>query len=174
MVLDRRGGAGMWFLLGILVVLTIIVALQDTKHALIVKEKTGELWGTVVAAIGAVLFLRSGRARGADRRRAQLELGTLSNSFYEPRRRWLVDGGAVLGGVAGGLWWGASTWGVLWRGMLRGTANRGLLAFETGVVVGILAGGLVGASLGVYAGNVWERGHRRRRMQRAAGEIIRP
>ena len=134
----------MWFLLGILVVLTAIVVLQDTRYALIDTRRTGTLLGWVAAAVASVLVLRSGRGRGANWRRGQLELGTVSNSFYGPRRQSLTDGGAVLGGVAGGLWWGASTWAVLWHGMLRGTANRGLLDFEAAVVVGILAGGVIG------------------------------
>jgi hypothetical protein len=155
----------MWFLLGVLVLLTAVLVAQETRYALIVKQKTGELWGWVTAAIVAVLVLRSGRWRGGDWRRDQLALGTLSNSFYEPRRRALTDGGAVAGGVAGGLWWGISTWAALWRGMLRGTTNRGLLSFEASVVVGILAGGVIGAVLGLFAGNIWERLHRRRRLR---------
>ena len=143
----------------------LIVGLQGTRYAVIDKGKTRELWGSVVAAIGAALVLRSGWGRGREWHRDQLDLGTVSNSFYEPRRQSLIDGGAVLGGVAGGLWWGASTWAVLWRGMLRGTANRGLLDFEAAVVVGILTGGVIGAVLGLFAGSLWERLHRRRRLQ---------
>src|SRR5439155_23110360 len=122
----RFAGPGT-LLLGILFVLTVVGALQDTRYALIEKRKTVELWSWIAASIASVVILRSGRWRGAGWSHGQLSLGTLSNSFYEPRRRWLIDGGAVLGGVAGGLWWGASTWAVLWRGMLRGTANRGVL-----------------------------------------------
>jgi hypothetical protein len=151
--------------LGALVLLTAIVAAQDTRYAVIVKQKTGELWASVIAAIGAVIILRSGIARDGGRLRSQLALGTVSNSYYEPRRRWLTDGGAVIGGVVGALWWGASTWGVLWRAMLRGTTNRGLLSFEMGVLVGVLTGGLVGAVLGLIVGDVWERLHRRRRLR---------
>src|SRR5262245_11357797 len=154
-----------WFMLGALTLLTAIVAAQDTRHAVIVKQKTSELWASVIAAICAVIVLRSGIARDGGWRSSQLALGTISNSYYEPRRRWLTDGGAVLGGVAGGLWWGASTWGVLWRAMLRGTTNRGLLSFEMGVLVGVLTGGLVGAVFGLIVGDVWERLHRRRRLR---------
>jgi hypothetical protein len=156
---------GEWFLIAVLILLATIVVLQDTRHAVIVTQKTKELWAWVAAAICAVLILRSGIGRDAGWRREQLALGTVSNSYYEPRRRWLIDGGAIAGGVAGGLWWGASTWGVLWRGMLRGTTNRGLLSFEMGVVVGVLSGGLVGAVLGLFVGNLWERFHRRRRLR---------
>jgi hypothetical protein len=152
-------------MLGILTVLTAIVAAQGTRYAVIVKQKTGELWGSVIAAICAVVILRSGIARDGGWRSSQLALGTVSNSYYEPRRRWLTDGGAVFGGVAGGLWWGASTWAVLWRAMLRGITNRGLLSFEMGVLVGVLTGGLVGAMLGLIIGDVWERLHRRRRLR---------
>lgn len=152
-------------MLGTLTVLTAIVAAQDTRYAVIVKQKTGELWGSVIAAICAVVILRSGIARDGGWRSSQLALGTVSNSYYEPRRRWLTDGGAVIGGVAGGLWWGASTWAVLWRAMLRGTTNRGLLSFEMGVLVGVLTGGLVGAMLGLIIGDAWERLHRRRRLR---------
>jgi hypothetical protein len=152
-------------MLGMLVVLTAIVAVQDTRHAVIVKQKTGELWGSVIAAVCAVVVLRSGLARDGGWRKSQLALGTVSNSYYEPRRRWLTDGGAVIGGVVGALWWGASTWGVLWRAMLRGTTNRGLLSFEMGVLVGVLSGGLVGAVLGLFVGDIWERLHRRRRLR---------
>lgn len=152
-------------MLGALVLLTAIVAVQGTHYALIVRQKTGELWASVFAAVCAVIVLRSGIARGGGWRSSQLALGTVSNSYYAPRRRWLTDGGAVIGGVAGGLWWGVSTWAVLWRGMLRGTTNRGLLSFEVGVVVGVLAGGLVGAVLGLIVGDVWERLHRRRRLR---------
>jgi hypothetical protein len=154
---------GPWFLIATLVLLATIVALQDTRYALLVRDKRRELWGWVFAAVCSVVVLRSGIARDAGWKREQLALGTLSNSFYEPRRRWITDGGAVMGGVAGGLWWGVTTWAVLWRGMLRGTTNRGLLSFETSVVVGVLCGGLVGAVLGLMAGNFWERSHRRRR-----------
>ncbi len=153
------------FLFAILIALTAVIVLQDTRYALIVKPKTNELWASVVVAIVSVLILRSGVARDAGWRRDQLALGTLSNSYYEPRRRWLIDGGAVLGGVALGLWWGASTWSVLWRGMLRGTTNRGLASFEAAVVVGVLTGGVLGAVLGLLTGNVWERLHRRRRLR---------
>ena len=145
--------------------LTAIVSLQDTRYALLLKQQTRALWSSVVVAIVSVLVLRSGVARDAGWRRDQLALGTLSNSFYEPRRRWLIDGGAVTGGVALGLWWGASTWSVLWRGMERGTTNRGLLSLEMAVVVGVLTGGVLGAVLGLLAGNVWERLHRRRRLR---------
>jgi len=154
---------GTWFLLAAMVLLTTISVLQKTRHALIVRDKALELWYTAIVAVGCVVVLRSGIARDAGWKREQLALGTLSNSYYEPRRRWITDGGAVVGGVAGGLWWGVSTWAVLWRGMLRGTTNRGLLSFETSVVVGVLCGGLVGAVLGLFAGNLWERFHRRRR-----------
>jgi hypothetical protein len=157
--------AGPWILLVVLILLTTIVVLQDTRYAVIVKPKTRELWWTVTAAVVAGAFLRSGIGRDAGWRREQLALGTVSNSYYEPRRRWLTDGGAVICGVAGGLWWGASTWAVLWRGMLRGTTNRGLLSFEMAVVVGVLCGGLVGAVVGLFTGNVWERLHRRRRLR---------
>jgi hypothetical protein len=154
----------MWFLLGILVFLTAVVVLQETRYALIDRRMTNPLWLFVTASILGVLILRSGRGRGGDWRN-QLALGTLSNSFYEPRRRALLDGGAVLGGVTGGLWW--STWAILWRGMLRGSTNRGLLSFEAAVVIGILTGGVIGAVLGLYAGDLWERSHRKRRLRLA-------
>jgi hypothetical protein len=156
----------MWFLLGILIFITAIVILQETRYALIDRRMTNPLWLFVTAAVLGVLILRSGRGRGGNSR-SQLALGTLSNSFYEPRRRALLDGGAVLGGVSGGLWWGASTWAMLWRGMLRGSTNRGLLSFQTSVVIGILTGGVIGAVLGLYAGDLWERSHRKRRLRLA-------
>ncbi len=158
-----RSTAGQWMLLGILAFLVLVLKLQDTKHAVIVAKHTAALWVSVLSALAGVLVLRSGWGVSGARSEKQLEFGTLENSYYQPRRQALVNGGAVLGGVAGGLWWGVQSWLLLFAGMRRHQATRGLWDFEMSVVVGALAGGVVGATLGLIVGHVWEQWHRRRR-----------
>ena len=152
-----------WLSLIAIALLTIIVMVQQTPHALLPPRRETALWGWTAAAVLAVLFLRAGFADDRDWRRAQQELGTLSNSFYEPRRRALTDGGTVLGAVVGALWWGATTWTVLVTGIRHSMPARGLLWHETSLLVGVLAGGLIGAVGGRVVGELWERRHREHR-----------
>ncbi len=154
---------GQWAMLAILVFLVVVLKLQDTKHAVIVARHTGALWVSVLSALAGVIILRSGWAVSEERTEKQLEFGTLQNNFYQPRREALVQGGAVLGGVAGALWWGVQSWVLLFAGMRRHQVTRGLWDFEMSVLVGALAGGVVGATLGVISGHLWERWHRRQR-----------
>jgi len=161
---------GQWLMLGILVFLVVVLALQDTRYAIIVSKHTAALWASVLSALAGVIILRSGWGASEERTDKQLEFGTVENSFYEPRRHGLVQGGAVLGGVAGALWWGMQSWLLLFAGMRRHQATRGLLDFELSVLVGALAGGVVGATLGLVIGQVWEQRHRRKRRERASAK----
>ncbi|HEX7020800.1 MAG TPA: hypothetical protein VF159_12350 [Gemmatimonadaceae bacterium] len=165
---DRRDWTtAAWLSLVAIALLTAIVVLQQTPQALLPPRREAALWGWTTVALLAVLFLRAGLADGSHWRRAQLELGTISNSYYEPRRRALTDGGAVFGAIAGALWWGATTWTVLVTGLRHRMPARGLLWLETSLLVGILAGGLIGAVGGRVLGEVWERRHRQRRRRSA-------
>jgi hypothetical protein len=96
----------------------------------------------------------------------QARLGTLANNFYEPRREALVNGGAIAVGVFCSLWWAAATWAVVFTGMQRGVATRGLFDFLVAALMGALAGGVIGAVLGLAVGHLWEAHHRRRRASR--------
>lgn len=95
---------GQWAMLAMLVFLVIVLALQDTTHAVIVARHTAALWVSVVSTLAGVIILRSGWGASAERTEKQLEFGTLQNDYYRPRRQALVQGAAVLGGVAGALW----------------------------------------------------------------------
>ena len=158
-----RTTAGMWLLLAVLIVLTIITVLQETKHAKLLTRNTTALWISVGSAVVAVILLRSGIATGGNWRAEQAKFDTIANTFYPPRREAIMEGGAVLGGVVGALWWGASSWGLLMQGMRHHAANRGLLDFEISTVVGALSGAVDGAVIGLFVGWLWEWQHRRRR-----------
>jgi hypothetical protein len=158
----------MWLLYSSIVLLTVVLAVQESKRALLPASKTTALWFSVLVSFACAVVLRSGWRRDSDWSREQRELGTLSNSFYAPRRDEITQGFTVAGGVLGGLWWGLSTWGVLLSGIRQSHGNRGLLGFETAAVVGVITGGMVGAVVGVYVGDRWERRHRRRRREKAA------
>jgi len=162
---SRRGipKDGRWYVAAALIVLVVVLSLQYTTHRLILPRMRSALWMSVTGAFAGALVLMSGWGRGGNPRNRQNEIGTLDNSFYEPRRVAITESGAVLGGVAGALWWGASTWVVFFNGMSRGTSTNALVDFEAAVVVGALAGGVVGAALGLAAGFAWERHHRRQR-----------
>ena len=154
-------------MLAILVFLVVVLKLQDTTHAVIVARHTAALWVSVLSALAGVIILRSGWGASEERMEKQLEFGTLQNDYYQPRRAALVQGGAVLGGVAGALWWGVQSWVLLFAGMRRHQPARGLWDFEMSVLVGALAGGVVGATLGLITGHLWEQWHRhQRRKQR--------
>jgi uncharacterized integral membrane protein len=156
---------GTWRLYLALVTLVAILVLQNTKQAMLPAPQTPVLWGAVVVVMACVLGLRSGWGRDNSWRQAQGELGTLANNFYEPRRAALVNGGAIAGGVLGGLWWAAATWAVVLGGMRRDSMSRGLLDFEVAALAGAITGGVIGATVGLVAGHVWESRHRRRRRQ---------
>ena len=152
---------GLWAMLAAVVVLVAILALQYTSHRLILPALKRALWVSVGGALFGAAILFSGWGRtgdaGAD------ALGTLSNSYYQPRREAATAGGALFGGVIGALWWGATSWIVFYNGMTRGTTTNALLDFEVAVVVGALAGAIMGATLGLACGFLWERRHRRQR-----------
>jgi len=159
-----RTRAGMWLLLGDLIILTAITVVQGTRYALLSRMNNTALWISVGSAVIAVLLLRSGLGGGGDWVNEQARLGTIANTYYPPRREALTEGGAVLGGVIGALWWGASSWGLLMQGMRYHAANRGLFEFELSAIVGALSGALDGAVIGLLVGWLWERQHRRRRL----------
>jgi hypothetical protein len=159
----------MWLLIGVLVVLTMITVLQQTRHALLPARNATALWISVASAVIAVLVLRSGLGTGGDWTAAQARLGTIANTYYPPRREAITEGGAVLGGVIGALWWGATSWSLLMQGMRHHAANRGFLGLEVSTVFGALSGAVDGAVVGLLAGWVWERWHRRRRHAAHAG-----
>jgi hypothetical protein len=148
------------------IAVTIVLILQNTKQALLPARQTAILWIAEAAVLLSVIVLRSGWARDTDWTRAQGELGTLANNYYEPRRAWLTSGFAVGLGVLGGLWWAAATWIVMFTGMRRGVPGRALLDFEIAALMGTISGGIIGAVIGLAVGHVWERRHRRRRLAR--------
>lgn len=151
---------------------TGILYLQNTKQAMLPKSQTPYLWAAELAVLAGVLVLRSGWGRDSGWREEQARFGTIVNNFYEPRREALVNGFAVGGGILLALWWALATWGVVFNGMRRHVAGRGLLDFEIAALVGALTGGVVGAVIGLWVGHVWEQRHRRRRarrVERAAG-----
>ena len=153
----------MLLLLGAIAI-TVVLLLQSTKQALLPAKETPVLWGAELAVIVGVLVLRSGWGRDSGWAEEQLRLGTLANNYYEPRRDWLTSGGAIGGGVFGGLWWALATWGVMFTGMRRGVAGRALLDFEIAAAMGVITGGIVGAVVGLAIGHIWETRHRRRRL----------
>ena len=156
---------GSWRTYAALFAITIILVLQNTKHAMLPRTQTWMLWGAVAAVMAGVLVLRSGWGRDNQWVDAQGGLGTLANNFYEPRREALTNGGAIAGGVFGGLWWALATWGVVLGGMRREVMARGLVDFEISALAGAITGGVVGAVIGLAAGHFWETRHRRRRLQ---------
>ena len=156
---------GTWRLYLALVTLIAILVLQNTKQAMLPARQTPMLWSAVVLVMACVLVLRSGWGRDNDWSQAQGELGTLANNFYEPRRAALVNGGAIAGGVFGGLWWAAATWAVVLGGMRRNSMSRGLLDFEVAALAGAVTGSVIGAVFGLVAGHIWETRHRRRRLE---------
>lgn len=164
----RRTG---WTTLGALIALTVVLILQDTQHAMLPRAQANVLWAAEIASLAAVLLLRSGLMRDNRWRERQERLGTIANDFYEPRRAYLVQGFAIGGGVFGGLWWGIATWGVVFTGMRRATATRGLDSFEVATLCGMLTGAMVGAALGLWVGHVWEQSHRRGRQQRLKAHV---
>jgi hypothetical protein len=155
-------------LLAVLVFLTAVVVAQETRWAPIPGSNTALLWLSVGLAIASYLFLRSGWGRADRHRDEQRALGTISNSYYEPRRTSILTAFTIGGGIAGAMWWGATSWLILVRGIERTSAARGLINLQIAVTVGILAGGIVGAALGLTAGECWERRHRRARVTRVA------
>jgi hypothetical protein len=145
--------------------ITSILVLQKTKQALLPAKQTPVLWGATAAVAIGVAILLSGWGRDS-RERARHELDTLADDFYPPRRGALINGGAILAGVVGSLWWATATWAVVLGGMRRNVMARGLLDFEVAAIAGALTGGVIGAVLGLAIGHAWEVRHRRRREQR--------
>lgn len=160
-----KGRTG-WLVLGALAVLTAVLSLQDTKHAMLPRTQTPLLWGAVIASILAALVLRSGWMRDNQWAEQQRALGTLANNFYEPRRAWLTQGFAIGFGVFGGLWWATATWAVVFTGMRRATETRGLDSFEVAALCGALTGALIGGAIGLAVGHRWEQLHRRARHEK--------
>jgi len=151
-----------------MVVVTTVVVAQETKRALLPVNQTRLLWIAELAIIGGVVVLRSSWLRDTQWRSEQERLGTLANNFYEPRRDALLNGGAVAGGLLGGVWWGAATWGVLFTAMRQGAPTRGLFSLEIAALVGALTGGVIGAVTGLTIGDIWERRHRKNRLSQQA------
>ena len=149
-----------WVALGFL---TAIVVLQETRWAPLAARNEPALWLSVALALAAALLLRLGWRADDDWAARQRALGTLSNSFYAPRRQALEEAGAVGGGIVGALWWGAMAWIVLANGIRHHTPAQGLVNLQAAVIVGVATGALVGALLGRVAGSVWETRHRARR-----------
>jgi hypothetical protein len=163
-----RPSASIWKFYLPLLALTSIVVLQNTKQAMLPAKQTPVLWAAELVVLVGVLFLRSGWGRDRHWRESQAEIGTLANNFYEPRREIFSNGFAIAGGVFGALLWALATWSVVFRGMQRNVAARGLADFEVAALAGAIAGGIIGAMLGLIAGHVWETLHRRRRLERRA------
>jgi hypothetical protein len=150
-------------LLIVLVLLTGVVVAQETKWAPIPTSNTTLLWASVGVALVAWTVLRSGWGRPERHAAEQAALGTISNSYYLPRRVAILNGFTIAGGILGSMWWGATSWIMLVRGIERRTSAHGLINLQISVVVGVLAGGIIGAAAGLAAGEYWERAHRRRR-----------
>jgi hypothetical protein len=157
-----------WKLYAALIALTIIVVLQNTKQAMLPAKQTPLLWAAELTVLACVLVLRSGWGRDNRATEAQAALGTLANNFYAPRREIFSNGFAIAGGVFGSLWWATATWAVVFTGMRRNVAARGLADFEVAALAGAIAGGAIGAVLGLVAGHIWETRHRRRRLANTA------
>jgi hypothetical protein len=154
-------------LLYILLLLAIIVVSQETKWASIPASHTWLLWKSVAASFAAWFVLRSGWGRPETHAAEQRALGTVANTFYPPRRDGIIMALTLVGGLSGALWWGATAWLPLVQGMQRKAPTHALVNLEIAVLVGALAGGMVGAAFGLTAGEVWERSHRRRRIARS-------
>ena len=150
----------------ILLLLAIIVVSQETKWASIPPSHTVLLWKSVAASFAAWFILRSGWGRPETHSAEQRAMGTVANTFYPPRREGITMTLTLIGGMAWGLWWGATAWLPLVQGMQRKAAGHALVNLEIAVLVGALAGGMVGAAFGLAAGEIWERMHRRRRLAR--------
>lgn len=143
--------------------LTAVIVGQETRWALVPPTNTRDLWISMAVALIAYAILRSGWGAVDGHAAEQRALGTLSNSFYEPRRSGILTVFTIGGGVTGAMWWGVTAWITLVRGIEREAAARGLVNLQASVVVGIIAGALTGAALGLVVGEVWERRHRARR-----------
>ncbi|MEP6492512.1 MAG: hypothetical protein ABJF01_07535 [bacterium] len=163
---SQSPGLGMWLLQLVMIVITSVLVLQNTKQALLPAKQTPLLWIAELVTIAGVLFLRSGWGRDTKWADEQAQLGTLANNFYEPRRDALISGTAIGLGVLGALWWALATWGLVFTGMRRGVPGRALIDFQVAALVGAITGGVVGAALGLVVGHFWEKRHRRQRLAR--------
>jgi hypothetical protein len=153
-------------LIYVLLLLAIIVVSQETRWATIPDSHTVLLWKSVAMAFVAWFILRSGWGRERRHAAEQRAIGTVSNTFYPPRREGISMASTLIGGMAGGMWWGATAWLTLVKGLQRKAPARGLIDLEVSVLVGVVAGGMAGAAIGLVIGEVWERHHRRRRLRR--------
>ena len=153
-------------LLYILLLLAIIAVSQETKWASIPASHHALLYESLVAAFASWFVLRSGWGRPETHIAEQRAMGTVANTFYPPRREGISMALTLIGGMVGGMWWGATAWLPLVQGMQRKAAGQALANLEISVLVGVLAGGMVGAAAGLTAGEMWERSHRRRRLAR--------
>jgi hypothetical protein len=157
-----------WIIILAVMILTAILVLQKTKQALLPAYQTKILWYAEIATVLSAVILRSGWARDNRWAQEQARLGTLANNFYEPRREELINGFAIGVGVLLALWWGLATWSALLGGVRRGSTGRGMFDFMTATGAGAIAGGMVGAVIGLAVGHIWETRHRRRRRDRQA------
>lgn len=159
----RESALRVWLPWAALGFMTAVVVLQETRWAPLPTRNEAALWRSVFVALAAAVALRLGWRADGDWEARQRALGTLSNSFYGPRRQALEEGGAVLGGIAGALWWGAMAWIVLANGIRHHSPVDGLLNLQAAVLVGVATGSLAGALCGRIAGSLWETRHRARR-----------
>lgn len=150
----------------VLLLLAVIVVSQETKWATIPESHTVLLWKSVAVTFIAWFVLRSGWWRPENHSADQRALGTVANTFYPPRRDGISTTFTLVGGMAGAMWWGATAWLTLVRGIERKAPARGLIDLEVSVVVGVIAGGMAGAAIGLAMGEIWERYHRRQRRSR--------
>jgi hypothetical protein len=153
----------------VLALLTVIVLTQEkASWATIPASHTAMLWKSVGLALVAWVILRSGWGRPESHRAEQRAMGVAANDFYPPRRDGIGSAFTLVGGMTGAMWWGATAWLTLVRGIERKAPGRGLVNLEVSVLVGVLAGGIVGAAAGLIVGELWERRHRARRLARSA------
>jgi hypothetical protein len=152
----------------LLILFGIVVSQEKAAWSTIPASHTVLLYESAGLAILAWFILRSGWGRPERHAAEQRAMGMVSNDYYPPRREGISSAFTLVGGMAGAMWWGATAWLTLVRGIERRAAARGLVNLEVSVLVGVLAGGLAGAALGLMIGELWERRHRARRLARSS------
>jgi uncharacterized protein (DUF2062 family) len=78
----KKGPVTDWALQIVLITVTFVLVLQNTKQAMLPAKQTPVLWAAEGVAIACVLLLRSGWARDTEWTADQEQLGTLANNFY--------------------------------------------------------------------------------------------
>lgn len=92
--------------------------------------------------------------------------GLTPESWYAPRRHDLTTGFAIVAGVVGAFYAGATQWILLSDPEYSFALS--FAKYEGAVALGALIFAAGGASIGWAVGAVWERWHRRRRVRREA------